>query len=152
MATKRTSTTDPTVPMTTYLLDMKDGTKKKVVVPSAWRVTFGPLVPGSKNADYSHSGLYLRFYESGKEDQRAVFGDVVSFRDMSIKIQVEHVENKSEAAYVRTGDGNEQQVILEGQIRQWIDPDAPKPIPKGTVFKSGDAAKALKSLGTAKDA
>lgn len=65
---------------TTYLVNFIDGDKKQITVPKSWKVTFGPVVPGSRHPT-------LRFYES-KEKQRAAFTDVKNFRDMSMDIKV----------------------------------------------------------------
>ncbi len=71
------------VPTTTYQIEKEDETIV-LTVPSAWKVTYGPVVPGS---GYHHSrGLALRFYEA-ENKQRAFFDDVLSFRDTGIPIQ-----------------------------------------------------------------
>lgn len=117
------------VEKTTYLLEMKDGQKKKVTVPTSWKVTFGPVAPGSKEAGYNgHSGLCLRFYEgadAGKGKQHAVFVGVESFRDTSIEILEEVVETKRETL-VRQGDESGEALVVEATAKTWVNPDAPR--------------------------
>lgn len=60
---------------------------RRITVPSTWRLTLGPLVPGTSKGSFTNTGcLCLRVYES-KDLQRAVFTDVQSFRDMSLKVE-----------------------------------------------------------------
>jgi hypothetical protein len=68
-----------------YLVERKSG-KFIVEVPDDWKVTFGAMAPGGKNPYSGHGGWTLRFYET-KEKQRAVFTDVVSFRDLSLPVK-----------------------------------------------------------------
>lgn len=107
---------------TTYLLYMKDGSQKKVTVPSSWKVTFGALYPG-KEANHGKTGL--RFY-SGTNKQHAVFTEVESFRDASIKFEERVTTSKEETFY--KGDGEQRKaVVVEGQVHEWINPDEPRP-------------------------
>lgn len=132
-------------PKTTFMLIMKDGTKRKVTVPEDWKVTFGPLMPGSKDASHNSSAATaLRFY-TGKDRQKAVFTGVESFRDMSIGMEEEVVKTQAETFYKDTPEGKKQ-FIVEGNVREWQNPDAPKarpnemaleglPHPKDFLFK-----------------
>jgi hypothetical protein len=112
------------VAKTTYLLTMKNGDLKKVTVPSSWKVTFGPLVPGGKNGYNGHDGVALRFY-AGKDQQKAVFTDVLNFRDMSIEI-VERVTTTKQESYRKEGEDQGQVIIAEVQVHEWKNPDEPK--------------------------
>lgn len=108
----------------TYLLQMQDGTQKKVTVPEDWKVTFGPLTPGGKG-EPSHGAKALRFW-TGKDKQRAVFTNVESFRDMSIPIEEKVVKSQSETYY--RGEGEDKKaVVVEVAQSEWVNPDAPKP-------------------------
>jgi len=106
---------------TTYLLEMKSGTQKKITVPSNWTLTFGALVPGAQ----SHGGkLGLRLWGPGKV-QKAVFQDVESFRDIAMKLE-ERITTTKQEMY-RKGDGEQaKEVILEAVVHEWVNPDAPK--------------------------
>lgn len=113
------------VEMTTYLLLMRDNTKKKVTVPTKWKVTFGPLVPGSKDGGLNSSGATsLRFYDG--TNQKAVFTGVESFRDMSIGIEEEVVKEQEETLFKETPEGRKS-FIVQGRVKEWINPDAPRP-------------------------
>lgn len=111
----------------TYILNMKDGTKQKITVPQNWKLTFGPLVPGSKDGSMnSRDALVLRIYEGNKDNQRAVFTGVESWRDtMDLEIQVERVQSKQQAARVDIPGEGQKDVIANMEVRQWVDPDKP---------------------------
>jgi hypothetical protein len=108
--------------MTTYLVTRKGGLDQKVTVPAAWRVTFGPLNPGSKNLA-SNGAPALRFYESEKQ-QRMVITDVLAFRDMSIKVEEKRTNVKQQVLSKDT-PGGKKNVIVEGRVEEWVNPDAP---------------------------
>jgi hypothetical protein len=111
----------------TYILNMRDGSKQKITVPAGWRLTFGPLVPGSKDSGTNgRDALVLRVYEGNKDNQRAVFTGVESWRDTrDLEIQVEQVQRKQQMARVDIpGEGN-QDVAVQMETRHWVDPDKP---------------------------
>lgn len=112
---------------TTYLLTMKTGEKKKVTVPDTWKVTFGPIVPGTPKGGYTGTATCLRFYEGNPKTgkQHACFVDVESFRSDSLHILEEKVETKRETV-VRQGDESGEQMVVEASVKEWVDPDAPK--------------------------
>lgn len=114
--------------MTTYLLEFTNGTQKKVTIPSDWKVTFGPLVPGG-NAQGGLNGrgaLSLRIYENS-DRQRAVFTDVSSFRDISIELEERIAKHQREVFQKKDEAGNVKEFVAEGQIFEWIQPDNHKP-------------------------
>lgn len=110
--------------MTTYMLNMGDGTKQKITIPSAWILTFGPIIPGvPKDSNSRVPAVALRIYD-GKQ-QKAVFTGVESFRDTSIEILVETVKTEQETFY--RGEGKDKQaVVMEARVREWQNPDQPK--------------------------
>lgn len=111
--------------MTTYLLEMKNGSQKKVTVPAHWKVTFGPLVPGSKGFEHNgESSLCMRFYSKANQ-QHAVFTGVKSFRDLSIKLEVEVTRTQQETFYKDTPEGKKS-FVTEVNVKNWQDPDAPQ--------------------------
>jgi hypothetical protein len=67
----------------------------RIDIPANWKVTFGPLAPGSK---FGSGGYALRVYES-ETKQRAVFVGVDSFRDLSIPYRkyVKNAKSQSQA-------------------------------------------------------
>lgn len=81
--------------MTTYLVVTTQG-KKKVTVPSSWKVTYGPVSPGSK---YGGGDNVLRFYEA-ENKQRALFTNVREFRDLSIEVVSQKIEKRRKSAQV----------------------------------------------------
>ena len=106
----------------TYILNMKDGSRQKITVPTTWRVTFGALYPGK---DLNSGKSAMRFYEKTKDNQRMVVTEVESFRDSSVEIEIEVVRSSDQAAKVQTPAG-EKTVIMRGEVREWVDPDDPK--------------------------
>lgn len=61
--------------------------KQRITVPEDTKLTFGAIVPGAKANGYSGGGWGLRLWTS-RDHQLAVFTDVVSFRDLSIPVEV----------------------------------------------------------------
>jgi hypothetical protein len=115
--------------MTTYLLIMKDGTKQKITCPTKWTLTFGPLCPGTKGEYNGSNATSLRIREGAH--QKAVFTGVESFRDTSMGIEVEISKTQQETFYRDDPEGGDKkQVIVEGSVKEWINPDAPKPTRK----------------------
>ena len=108
--------------MKTYLIEYKNGTKQKITVPSTWKVTFGPAAKGTRG---DRTGLQmplaLRFYESDTK-QRAIFTDVVNFRDTSIKIEEMKEEVTEKEGFVECG-GVRKRTIFQARQTSWIDPD-----------------------------
>ncbi len=104
---------------TTYLLELKGGERQKITVPSAWKVTFGLFAPGSQD---NRGRSALRFYEGSKENQRAVFCDVESFRDMSIAIEVEITKTQDETLSKETPEGLKH-FVVSATVKEWRNPD-----------------------------
>lgn len=109
---------------TVYLVTRKDGRDQKVTVPSSWKVTFGPMYPGSKNFSGENNTPCLRFYES-QNKQRMVITGVLSFRDMSVKVEEKRTSVKQQAMRRQTPMG-EREVLVEGRVEEWVDPDKPQ--------------------------
>lgn len=69
---------------TRYLIEDDKG-EFTLDVPSTWKVTYGKLHAGARMEYGRENGNVLRLYET-KEKQRAVFLNVVRFRDMSLQM------------------------------------------------------------------
>lgn len=113
--------------MTEYLILHKDGTERKITVPDDWKVTFGPVcVPrgGEKYGGGSSMPLALRFYESDTK-QRAIFTNVASFRDLSIKTEVKKVTVSEKNGFVEC-EGQRKATIFQAKTEEWVDPDQPQ--------------------------
>jgi len=104
---------------TTYILEMKDGSLKKITVPSTWRLTFGLTHPGQRDGSYSKETA-LRLYAGNS--QKAVFTGVATFRDTSIEIEERVTETKQQMASVDTPDGK-REMVVEAHIHSWRNPD-----------------------------
>lgn len=68
----------------TYEIVTSEG-RMRMSIPETWKVTYGPINPAGKSYGTDNA---LRVYEdAGKEKQRAIFTNVISFRDLSIPVQ-----------------------------------------------------------------
>lgn len=108
----------------TYILDLENGKRRKVTVPANWKVTFGPAAVGIDKAAAGMGRkvpMALRFYEN-KENQRAIFTDVVSFRDSSINIEEEVVNTKIKEGFVEV-DGVRKATSFSATTKEWMNPD-----------------------------
>ena len=57
--------------MKTYILELKEGGQKKVTVPANWKLTFGPICPGSKDGSYNSGGaVALPFYSGNNKKKK----------------------------------------------------------------------------------
>ena len=112
--------------MTTYLIEFRNGTRQRITVPSAWKVTFGPAARGNNGGpnfkEKMTMPLALRFYEA-ETKQRAIFTDVASFRDMSIQIEEERQNVQEKDGYMEC-EGKKKRVSFHATMREWVDPDA----------------------------
>lgn len=113
---------EPT-PTKTYILDMARGAQKRVTVPAHWRVTFGPVHPGSKGG--SGHEICLRFYENtSKDTQRACFVNVEAFRDADISVVEKVTRSKRQTVNAATDQGG-RATVVEATVEEWVNPDDP---------------------------
>lgn len=107
----------------TYIMIRDNGTRAKITVPADWKVTFGPAARGDGAARNGSNKMpmALRFYES-ETKQRAIFTDVVSFRDADIQIQEEKVSIQEKEGYMEC-DGKKKRTIFQAKVREWVNPD-----------------------------
>ena len=71
-------------------------------IPADYKVTYGPIQP---NGRQSGEGYVLRIYENEKM-QRAVFHNVLSFRDLSLSMKVQVEQEATEENVVLDTNGN----------------------------------------------
>lgn len=94
----------------------------RITVPASWKVTFGAVVPTTKSvgaSSYGAAGWGLRFWEAA-DKQRAVYTNVVSFRDISIETLV--------AAVRKFGQASDQWFIDDGKYELGTVEKAWKPV------------------------
>lgn len=120
--------------MITYIITHEDKSKKRITVPADWKVTFGPAVKGGNagqrngtTGGYMKMPMALRFYESEKK-QRAIFTDVVSFRDASIKIEEEITKTQEKEGFTEF-DGIRKRTTFQATVKEWVDPDRANDLP-----------------------
>lgn len=108
----------------TYLLETRGGSQRKLTVPAAWKVTFGPTTPYEKKDGYHGKDHVwaLRLYEGTK--LRGIFTDVKSFRDMDIAIIEKRIRTKRQVMEKASKSGGKA-VVAEARIEEWVDPDDP---------------------------
>lgn len=88
-------------PKTRELLLERNGRPDlRITIPEDWKITFAPVNPSQGYGDNA-----LRLYET-KDKQRAVFTNIVSFRDLSIPVQQRLVETKDKSKGERDSKGN----------------------------------------------
>lgn len=117
-------TKEKSVAFKTYVLELKNGGLRRVTVPATWKVTFGPTTPYERKNSYESGQLVwaVRFYEGNKENLRAIFTDVKSFRDESIPI-LEKVTKVQRKATQRATASGFKDVVVEARVTEWRDPD-----------------------------
>jgi len=127
--TQRQRETKPAVEESkTYLLEIAGPNggytvqRKKVTVPSSWKITYGPAAQGAHLG--GQNPFVLRFYEGQKEHMRALFHNVVSFRDVTIKVE-EEVEKVQAETLLRDTPNGRKNVVVEGRVKEWRDADSP---------------------------
>jgi len=109
-----------------YVLYMARGQQRRITIPADWKVTYGPIVPGS---GMKGGSLCFRVYES-KEKQRLCLMDVIGFREESIPLEVlrsdaERLKLAQEMAgeggkvWVNTDEDNKK--VILGSIKESID-------------------------------
>ena len=111
----------------TYVLTLKDGDIRKITIPSSWKITFGNVVPyqGKDARHNNEQRIALRLYEGTKDNLRAVFTDVVSFRDISFPVLERRTTVQRQAAQKHTNHGMKD-VVVEARVTEWVDPDDDK--------------------------
>lgn len=120
----------------TYILELKNGDTRKITVPGHWKLTYGNVVPYAKNdRNPGESRVALRLYDGNKDNLRAVYTDVVSFRDASIGTLEKRTTIQRKASQRHAEEGM-RDVIVEARVTEWIDPDSEKPAPIPPEFKS----------------
>lgn len=95
--------------------EIKQGSERfRIDIPANFKVTFGPLTPGSKFG----SAYALRVYESDTK-QRAVFVDVTSFRDLSIPYR-KYVKNTKSASQSEHTDKRDSHSSETQRSDEWV--------------------------------
>ena len=98
---------------TTYLIETRNG-DYKVTVPSDWKAVFTPV--GATKDDFRKGSMALRFYESDKK-QRALFSDVMNFRDLSIPVQRKVI--KIDGKTITKIDKNDEELIRTKKVEEY---------------------------------
>lgn len=105
----------------TLLIIHENGNETQIDIPESWKVTFGLASPGAEHVKGGKVGLALRIYETEKM-QRAIFTDVVSFRDMSIPIRIKKVNVQEKDGFMEC-DGVRKRTTFQASTTEWVSPD-----------------------------
>ena len=98
----------------TYEIVTNEG-RMRMEIPDSWKVTYGPVSPGSKSYG---DGNALRVYEN-ETKQRAIFLNVVSFRDLSIPVQRLLVREKGSEKWEIDSNSRKRSSSVEIE-RRWV--------------------------------
>lgn len=109
-----------------YILEMVGGKQKRITIPESWKVSFGPLVPGTRQVGDGAGGATFRVYES-KEKQRACFVGVREFREASIPIEERIVKTKTQTIHAQTPEGM-RDFVVSANVAEWRNPDDTHPV------------------------
>lgn len=119
----------------TYILELKNGDTRKITVPGHWKLTYGNVVPYNKNShNPTESRVALRLYDGTKENLRAVYTDVVSFRDAEIGTLEKRTTVQRKASTKDSPQGA-RDVIIEARVTEWVNPDNEQPATVPEEFK-----------------
>lgn len=121
----------------TYILELKNGDTRKITVPAHWKLTYGNVVPyaGKGTMNPSEARVALRLYDGTKDNLRAVYTDVVSFRDAAIGTLEKRTQVQRKASQ-RATDKGMRDVIVEARVTEWVDPDNEDAASAPSEFKS----------------
>lgn len=110
-------------PTKTYVLELKNGDVRKITIPAHWKLTYGNVVPyAGKDSRPGEARIALRLYDGAKDNLRAVYTDVVSFRDADIGTLEKRTQVQRKASQKQTDKGL-RDVIVEARVTEWVDPD-----------------------------
>lgn len=102
----------------TYEIVTTEG-RMRMTIPEAWKVTYSAVNPGK--GGYAAGENALRVYEdAGKEKQRAIFTNVISFRDLSIPVQRLIVREKGKDEWKVNENGRQRISSVKFDTR-WVD-------------------------------
>lgn len=134
MASRRKASTEAATK--TYILELKNGDTRKITVPAHWKLTYGNVVPyaGKDQRGSMESRVALRLYDGTKENLRAVYTDVVSFRDAAIGTLEKRTQVQRKASQ-RATDKGMRDVIVEARVTEWVDPDNEDAVPTPSEFQ-----------------
>lgn len=116
-----------TAPASRSILVERSGGKDMIVedIPGDAKITFGALHPGTKDGTgYGRAGSVLRIYQGSATggNQLMVITDVVSFRDLSLKIKQKKITVKDKSKAQRGPDGTFRATENE-TTTEWVDVD-----------------------------
>ena len=98
------------------LVETRDGSKKVEGIPANAKITYGPVQPGK---DSYHSGNCLRIYTT-TNNQLAVFVNVVSFRDLSLRVWEQETTTESDHTLTSSPDKASDSLNSETRTR-WVE-------------------------------
>lgn len=116
-------TAKPAAEQKTLLMLCAGGTKRKVTIPADYKITFGSIAskPDQLSRYDGARGWCLRIYDGTMV--KAVFTDVISFREESIAVQVQVTRTESKRMDRSTPSGK-RSGVAEMRYTEWAEADA----------------------------
>lgn len=105
----------------TLLIEKTNGEEFQVDIPVTWKVTFGPAVPFTSKESGKTIPTALRIYESEKM-QRAIFTDVISFRDLSIPMRIKKTHTQEKDGFMEC-EGIRKRTTFQATTSEWVNAD-----------------------------
>jgi hypothetical protein len=88
-----------------YMVNVSGAEDFIMELPSNWRLTFGYVNPARSSDGYNRGEAHcLRVWEGQK--LRAVYGNIIGFRDLSIPLARKVTKETGSAAWTRDSQGN----------------------------------------------
>ena len=104
----------------TLFVKFSNATCKKITVPEGCKVTFGPLCPGSKNAQHNSEGaVALRIYKGAS--QIAVFVKVESFYEVDSVTCIQKETKKASKNQEYQEGGVTKNRVVAVEVTEWKD-------------------------------
>lgn len=100
------------------LMEKTDGSRMYVTIPSEYEVTFAPLFARTTKGFGERNDLRycVRVYALNPKRIRAVFADVISFRDVTMPVSKEIITEKGAIKYRVDENGEEMERKIEREV------------------------------------
>jgi hypothetical protein len=105
----------------TLIVHCKGDTLRKIEVPVAYAVTYGPIAVGARNISGESPNVLRIYTDSKKSSLMAVFRDVVSFYDDQVLITERRTKTESRTVE-KQGNSSGRTVVAQVRQTKWVDP------------------------------
>lgn len=105
----------------TLIIELNAGKMRKMIIPSEWVITFGPVGVGARSHNGDSTNVLRLYADAGKKQLKGVFRNVVAFHEEGIEI-LEKVVRKKNKTFRRQEKNGEQTYAAEVRQTSWRDP------------------------------